>query len=128
MVVVAIAITLGTFGLLLFAVVRSIRNERTVGRSVRREFSLGLIPMILSFTTWIADLIAEWQVFTDEHLAHGGDPDRRLRGYVCAVDARGLAAVRNPPGGRALDDLIRAQLELPEPRCLCARHAVAGEM
>jgi len=71
MMVIAIAITLGTLGLLMFAMVRSIRNERTAGRGIWREFGLGLILMILFFTTWIAHLISEWQVFTDEQLAHG---------------------------------------------------------
>ena len=74
MMVIAIAITLGTLGLLMFAMVRSIRNERTAGRSVWREFGLGLILMILFFTTWIAHFISEWQVFTDEELAHGENP------------------------------------------------------
>jgi hypothetical protein len=58
----------------MFAMLRSIRNERTAGRSIWREFGLGLILMILFFTTWIAHLISEWQVFTDEQLAHGEKP------------------------------------------------------
>jgi hypothetical protein len=74
MMVVAIAITIGTLGLLMVAMVRSIRDERTAGRSIWREFGLGLILMILFFTTWIAHLLAEWQVFTDEQLAHGDQP------------------------------------------------------
>jgi len=74
MMVVTIVITLGTLGLLMFSMVRSIHNERTAGRSVWREFGLGLILMILFFTTWIAHLISEWQVFTDEQLAHEEEP------------------------------------------------------
>ncbi len=57
------------------SMLRSIRNERTAGRSVWREFGLGLVLMILFFTTWIAHLISEWQVFTDEQLAHGDEPE-----------------------------------------------------
>lgn len=74
MMVVAIAIALGTLGLLMFAMVRSIRNERTAGRGIWREFGLGLILMVLFFATWISHLISEWQVFTDEQLAHGETP------------------------------------------------------
>jgi len=73
MVVVA-AIAVGTLCTLLYATVRSIRVERTAGRSVWREFGLGLSLMILFFATWFAQLIAEWQVFTDEQLAQGQDP------------------------------------------------------
>jgi hypothetical protein len=74
MMVVAIAIPLATLALLLFATARSIRDHRTKHRSIWREFSLGLILMILFFATWIAHAITEWQVFTDEQLAHGQRP------------------------------------------------------
>jgi hypothetical protein len=50
--------------------IRSIRDERARHRSVWREFSLGLVLVILFFSTWIAQGIAEWQVFTDEQRAH----------------------------------------------------------
>jgi hypothetical protein len=56
---------------LIFATVKSIRVNRTVGRDIWREFSLGLILMILFFTTWLAQGIAEWQTFTDEQRSHG---------------------------------------------------------
>jgi hypothetical protein len=75
MMTLVIAITLGTLGLLMAAMLRSIRDERTAGRSIWREFGLGLILMILFFTTWIAHLIAEWQVFTDEQAAHGEETE-----------------------------------------------------
>lgn len=74
MMAIVVVITIGTLVLLMFAMVRSIRNERSQGRSVWREFSLGLTLMILFFTTWVAHVIAEWQVFTDEQLAHNADP------------------------------------------------------
>jgi hypothetical protein len=70
----AIAIAVGTLLFLCWSMLRSIRNEREPHRSVWREFGLGLSLMIIFFLTWAAQLIAEWQVFTDEQLAHGQDP------------------------------------------------------
>jgi hypothetical protein len=66
--------TLATLLVLIASMVRSIRDERTAGRSVWREFGLGLILMILFFVTWIAHGVAEWQVFTDDQLAQGQEP------------------------------------------------------
>jgi hypothetical protein len=71
MMVVAIAISVGTLLFLIFSTVKSIANERSRGRSVWREFGLGLILMILFFTTWLAQGIAQWQTFTDEQHSHG---------------------------------------------------------
>ena len=71
MMVLALVVALGGLLLVVFALVRSIRNERTAGRSVWREFGLGLALMILFFGSWIAHGIAEWQVFTDEQRSHG---------------------------------------------------------
>jgi Domain of unknown function (DUF6766) len=56
---------------LVVALLRSIRNERSGRRSVWREFGLGLFLMILFFTTWAAQLVSEWQVYTDDQHAHG---------------------------------------------------------
>jgi hypothetical protein len=68
----AIALTVITLAFLIFATVRSIHNERSrTGRSVWREFGLGLILMILFFASWVGHGIAEWQVFTDEQAEHG---------------------------------------------------------
>ena len=67
----AFVVSVGGLAVVVFALVRSIRNERTAGRSVWREFGLGLSLMILFFVTWIAHGIAEWQVFTDEQRAQG---------------------------------------------------------
>src|SRR5688500_17004149 len=61
-------------GALLFVIgsmMRSIKNERTAGRSVWREFGLGLVLMMLFFATWIGQAFAEWQTYTDEQRAHG---------------------------------------------------------
>jgi len=71
---VVVFITIATLLFLIVSMVRSISNERTPGRSVWREFGLGLILMILFFTTWVAHAITEWQVFTDEQLAQGQKP------------------------------------------------------
>jgi hypothetical protein len=72
MMAVAVALTVVMLAFLIFATTRSIHNERSkTGRSVWREFGLGLILMILFFVSWIGHGIAEWQVFTDEQSAHG---------------------------------------------------------
>ena len=72
--VIVTLITFVTLGFLLAAMARSIRNERAAHRSVWREFGLGLILVILFFTSWIAQAITQWQVFTDEQLQHGSTP------------------------------------------------------
>jgi hypothetical protein len=69
--VASLAVPLGTLVVLVFATLRSIRNERTRGRSVWREFGLGLLLMVLFFATWVAHAITEWQVFPDEQFAQG---------------------------------------------------------
>ena len=74
MMVVAIAITVATLLLLMWSMIRSIKDQRTAGRPIWREFGLGLVLMILFFATWIAHGIAEWQVFTDEQLSHNETP------------------------------------------------------
>ncbi|MBI5087694.1 MAG: hypothetical protein HZB15_02165 [Actinobacteria bacterium] len=71
MMVFVFVVTIGTLGLILFSTFRSIRNERSAHRSVWREFGLGLCFLILFFTTWVAHLIASWQVFTDEATSSG---------------------------------------------------------
>jgi hypothetical protein len=69
--VVAAALAVGGLLVVIFALVRSILNERAPGRSVWREFGLGLALMLLFFGTWVAHAIAEWQLFTDEQRSHG---------------------------------------------------------
>jgi hypothetical protein len=71
MMALATLLAVGALGLLIFATVKSIFNERTAGRSIWREFGLGLSLMILFFATWVAHGISEWQVFTDEQRSHG---------------------------------------------------------
>jgi len=74
MMTIVVVITVCTLAVLMVSLVRSIQNERSRGRSVWREFALGLTLMILFFVTWVAHLIAEWQVFTDEQLTQGAEP------------------------------------------------------
>src|SRR5687767_9772466 len=75
MMTIVIVVTAATLLFLIFAMSRSIRDHRSEGRSVWREFGLGLVLMILFFVTWIAHGIAEWQVFTDNQSSHGEEPE-----------------------------------------------------
>jgi len=72
--VVVMVITIGSLLFVIASMLRSIRDERSPGRSLWREFGLSLALMILFFATWVAQLIAQWQTFTDEQLEHGQDP------------------------------------------------------
>ena len=71
MMVVVLLLTFGSLGFLLFAMARSIRDERTKERSVWREFGLSLVLMLLFFVTWIGHGISEWQTYTDQQREHG---------------------------------------------------------
>ena len=64
-------LTVGALVFLVFSTVKTITTRRTPGRSVWREFGLGLVLMLLFFTTWLAQGVAEWQTYTDEQRAHG---------------------------------------------------------
>ena len=66
MMALATVLAVGALLFLIVSMVRSIQNERTEGRSVWREFGLGLTLMILFFVTWAAQGVAQWQTFTDE--------------------------------------------------------------
>ena len=68
---VAWFIALAALAFLIFSTARSIRDHRTKGRSIWREFSLGLSLMILFFATWVSHGITEWQVYTDQQKEHG---------------------------------------------------------
>jgi Domain of unknown function (DUF6766) len=71
MMLLALVLALGSLGVVVYALVRSILNERTGARTLWREFGLGLVLMLLFFGSWFAHGIAEWQVFTDEQREHG---------------------------------------------------------
>ena len=68
---VALVITVGTLAFLMFTTVRSVQVNRREGRSIWREFGLGLILMMLFFASWIGQGITQWQSFTDEQRSHG---------------------------------------------------------
>ncbi len=71
MMAVAALLALGALAFLIVSMTKSILNERTPGRSVWREFGLGLGLMTLFFATWVAHGITEWQTFTDQQQEHG---------------------------------------------------------
>jgi hypothetical protein len=66
--------TAAALGLLVFSMVRSIRDQRTAGRSIWREFGLSIALLTLFLTSWAAHGVAEWQTFTDEQRSHGEEP------------------------------------------------------
>lgn len=66
-----IVVVLGALVFLIGSMARSIQNEHTRGRSVWREFGLGLGLMVLFLATWVAHGVSEWQVYTDEQHEHG---------------------------------------------------------
>jgi hypothetical protein len=66
-----VLITFASLGFVVFSMVRTIRDQHTKGRSIWKQFGLGLALMILFFATWIGHGIAEWQRYTDEQRSHG---------------------------------------------------------
>ena len=70
---VAFILMVWSLGFLIVTMVRGIRANRTPGRSIWPDFGLGIGLMVLFFSTWIAHSITQWQVYTDEQLAHGQD-------------------------------------------------------
>jgi hypothetical protein len=70
MMLVAMGLALGALVFLVFSTFRSIVNERVPGRSIWKDFGLGLGLMLLFLGTWVAHGISEWQVFTDEQREH----------------------------------------------------------
>jgi hypothetical protein len=75
MMILASALAVGALLFLILSMVRSIMNERTPGRSVLREFGLGISLMVLFFATWLGQGITQWQRFTDEATSHGETPE-----------------------------------------------------
>ena len=71
MMALVVLVTLAALAFLIASMVRSIQNERSGDRSVWREFSLGLVLMVLFFVTWVAHGITEWQTYTDAQREHG---------------------------------------------------------
>jgi hypothetical protein len=75
MMLLAIAISAAALLFVIYSTAKSIKNDRSPHRSVWREFGLGLILMILFFTTWAGHAITQWQTFTDEAREHGESPE-----------------------------------------------------
>ena len=71
MMALASLLALGALLFLIVSLVRSIMVERSGERSLLREFGLGLVLAVLFFATWIGQLIAEWQTYTDSQHEHG---------------------------------------------------------
>jgi hypothetical protein len=71
MMALVMLVTAGALVFLVYSTVKTVLIERTPGRSIWREFGLGLVLMFLFFSTWIAQGVAEWQTYTDEQAAHG---------------------------------------------------------
>ena len=68
--VFVVVLTFGSLGFLIFIMIRSIRDERTAGRSIWREFGLSVVLVVLFFASWIGQGVAQWQRYTDEQRAH----------------------------------------------------------
>jgi hypothetical protein len=66
-----LVLTLGTLAFIILSMLRNVQNERTPGRSIWREFGLGIALMLLFVVSWVAHGFAEWQVFTDHQREHG---------------------------------------------------------
>jgi Domain of unknown function (DUF6766) len=69
-----VVLAFGALGFVIVSMIRTMKNERARGRSVWKEFGLGLSLLFLFLATWIAQGFAEWQTFTDEQRAHGETP------------------------------------------------------
>lgn len=74
MMFIASVITAATLVVVLWSTARSIRDNRSGTRGLWREFGLGLLFLVLFFTTWAAHLISSWQVFTDQARTNGASP------------------------------------------------------
>lgn len=70
MMVLVSLLSLGSLAFVVLSMVRSIRSERIPGRSVWLDFGLTLALFLLFLATWVGHGIAEWQVYTDEQIAH----------------------------------------------------------
>jgi len=69
-----VLVTVMAVGPLLFVIasmVREIRKEKSARHSIWHDYGLGLSLTAMFFVSWIAQAIAEWQVYTDEQRAHG---------------------------------------------------------
>jgi hypothetical protein len=70
MMLLASLLTLSTLAFLIYTTIRSVITQRSPGRSIWKDFGLGLGLMIMFLATWLAHGISEWQAFTDEQRDH----------------------------------------------------------
>ena len=75
MLTVTTLIIAGSLGVCFFTMLRSIRDHRNPSRSVWREFGLSIACAAMFVASWIGQLIAQWQQFTDEARTHGESPE-----------------------------------------------------
>jgi hypothetical protein len=63
---VVVVLSLGALVFLAFVTVETIRKRRVPGRSLWKEFGLGIALVVLFVTSWAGQAVAEWQAYTDE--------------------------------------------------------------
>jgi hypothetical protein len=68
---VIVLVVVATTAYLVGNLVQSIQNEKRTTMKLWKNFGLSLGFCALFFVTWIGQLLAEWQVFTDEQRTHG---------------------------------------------------------
>jgi hypothetical protein len=68
---IVMVLLFGALGFVIFSMLRTMRDEHARGRSVWKQFGLGIALMLLFFATWIAQGVAQWQRYTDEQSEHG---------------------------------------------------------
>jgi hypothetical protein len=71
MMVVVTALAVGPVALVVASMIREIQREHDKHNSIWREYGLGFSLTALFVTSWVAQLIAEWQVYTDDQRSHG---------------------------------------------------------
>ena len=69
---IVMAVIVGTAGYLVGSLIHSIHNERKRAglKKTWKHFGLSIAFCILFLSSWVAQGIAEWQVFVDEQRAH----------------------------------------------------------
>lgn len=77
---IVIAITVGSLLFLLWALKRSIEQERRKGEGVWDGFRLSLSLLILFLVVWFGHGLAEWQEYKAEQEEHGQPLE--LSGYI----------------------------------------------
>jgi hypothetical protein len=70
--VIVVALTAGTVAYLVGTMIRSIQVEKRNSGITKtwKNFGLSIALVILFFTTWLGQGIAQWQTFVDEQRAH----------------------------------------------------------